>query len=186
MPVSADLFNLIETTVTGLGYELVEVERLPKGIIRVTIDSEKGITLEDCEAVSNQLNPAMTVEGIDFDRLEVSSPGVDRPLRRVADYRRFVGDVVHLELYAPFHAEGLPENGRRRMDGKLLGVEGEELNPTIQIELIPEGVKPGARAKKGKPKKEAPQAPVILNIPFAEIEKTNLVAELDFRGNKNA
>ena len=81
MAVPSQVFELIESTVEGLGYELVDVERLPRGLIRVTIDKEGGITLDDCEKVSNLLNPALTVDSVDFDRLEVSSPGVDRPLQ---------------------------------------------------------------------------------------------------------
>ena len=75
MAVSTQLFEMIDATVEGLGYELVDVEKLPRGLIRVTIDKDGGITLDDCEKVSNQLNNAMTVENVDYDRLEVSSPG---------------------------------------------------------------------------------------------------------------
>lgn len=92
MAVSTQLFEMIDATVEGLGYELVDVEKLPRGLIRVTIDKDGGITLDDCEKVSNQLNSAMTVENVDYDRLEVSSPGVDRPLKRPRDFVKFVGD----------------------------------------------------------------------------------------------
>ena len=74
MAVSTQLFEMIDATVEGLGYEFVDVEKLPRGLIRVTIDKDGGITLDDCEKVSNQLNNAMTVENVDYDRLEVSSP----------------------------------------------------------------------------------------------------------------
>ena len=178
MAVPSQVFELIESTVEGLGYELVDVERLPRGLIRVTIDKEGGITLDDCEKVSNLLNPALTVDNVDFDRLEVSSPGVDRPLRRANDFVRFVGSNVHIELYTPMTGEGLPANGRRRMDGKLLAVEGEEASPTITLELI---TKAKAKAKKSG---EAQAAPVILNIPFKDIERASLLADLDFRGSK--
>ena len=117
MAVSTQLFEMIDATVEGLGYELVDVEKLPRGLIRVTIDKDGGITLDDCEKVSNQLNNAMTVENVDYDRLEVSSPGVDRPLKRPRDFVKFVGQNVHVELFAPITGEGLPENGRRRLDG---------------------------------------------------------------------
>lgn len=189
MAVPSQVFELIESTVEGLGYELVDVERLPRGLIRVTIDKEGGITLDDCEKVSNLLNPALTVDNVDFDRLEVSSPGVDRPLRRANDFVRFVGSNVHIELYTPMTGEGLPANGRRRMDGKLLAVEGDEANPTITLELITErlGRTPSEIAKaKAKAKKsgEAQAAPVILNIPFKDIERASLLTDLDFRGSK--
>lgn len=188
MSVSSELLDLIQTTVTGLGYELVDVERLPRGIVRVTIDTENGITLDDCERVSNQLNPVMTVEGVDFDRLEVSSPGVDRPLRRVADFRRFVGNNAHIELYAPLHAEGLPENGRRRMDVRLLDVEGEDQDALIRAEILPEKVSAVNRQKSkkvGKAQSGVTQEIIAVSIPFAEIDKANLIAELDFRGKRN-
>ena len=100
MAVSTQLFEMIDATVEGLGYELVDVEKLPRGLIRVTIDKDGGITLDDCEKVSNQLNNAMTVENVDYDRLEVSSPGVDRPLKRPRDFVKFVGQNVHVELFA--------------------------------------------------------------------------------------
>lgn len=188
MSVSTELLDLIKTTVTGLGYELVDVERLPRGIVRVTIDTENGITLDDCERVSNQLNPVMTVEGVDFDRLEVSSPGVDRPLRRVADFRRFVGKNAHIELYAPLHAEGFPENGRRRMDVHLLGVDGEDQEAVIRTEILPEKVSAFTRQKNkkvGKAQSGVTQEIIAVSIPFAEIDKANLIAELDFRGKRN-
>lgn len=190
MAVPSQVFELIESTVEGLGYELVDVERLQRGLIRVTIDKEGGISLDDCEKVSNLLNPALTVDNVDFDRLEVSSPGVDRPLRKPKDFVRFVGSNVHVELYVPMTGEGLPANGRRRMDGKILSVEGEENNPTISLELITErlGRTPSeiakAKAKAKKSGEAAQAAPVILNIPFKDIERASLLADLDFRGSK--
>ncbi len=189
MAVSSQVFDLIESNVEGLGYELVDVERLPRGLIRVTIDKEGGITLDDCEKVSNLLNPALTVDNVDFDRLEVSSPGVDRPLRKPRDFARFVGDNVHVELYTPVTGEGLPENGRRRMDAKIISVEGDESNPTIRLELLPgklartpaEAAKAKAKAKKSQSQPE--EKPVIIDIQFKDIERASLLAELDFRGS---
>ena len=103
MAVSTQLFEMIDATVEGLGYELVDVEKLPRGLIRVTIDKDGGITLDDCEKVSNQLNNAMTVENVDYDRLEVSSPGVDRPLKRPRDFVKFpkTAAVVWTEPLTP-------------------------------------------------------------------------------------
>ena len=81
---SGALAEIVEATVEGLGYEFVEVERLARGLVRVTIDTEAegGISLEDCERVSNQLTHVFTVEDVPYERLEVSSPGVERPLKR--------------------------------------------------------------------------------------------------------
>ena len=87
------LTELVERTVEGLGYEFVELERLARGLVRVTIDTtnEGGITLDDCERVSDQLTHLFTVENVPYERLEVSSPGVERPLKRARDWERFAG-----------------------------------------------------------------------------------------------
>ena len=86
------LADLIETTLIGMGYELVELERAPAGLLRVYIDQpETGIVIEDCEKVSRQLTHVLTVENVDYERLEVSSPGLDRPLKKLADFVRFAG-----------------------------------------------------------------------------------------------
>ena len=101
----------VERTVTGLGYELVDCERGLRGLLRVFIDRVPGhayptgegesITVEDCEQVTRQLQYVLEVEGCDYTRLEVSSPGLDRPLKSEADYRRFVGHEVDLTLKLP-------------------------------------------------------------------------------------
>lgn len=186
MAVSAQLFEMIDTTVEGLGYELVDVEKLPRGLIRVTIDKDGGITLDDCERVSNQLNSTMTVEGVDYDRLEVSSPGVDRPLKRPRDFVKFVGQNVHVELFAPITGEGLPANGRRRLDGTLDSVEGEEANPTIKMTLV-EGRPartPSEKQRAAKAKAKTDEPAVTVTFPFSDVERANLVPDLDFRGTK--
>ena len=133
-----DVSALIENTVEGLGYELVEVERSQRGrLLRVFIDlkplaaaappaSKRAvgamIKVEDCEKVSRQLTYAMTVENIDYDRLEVSSPGLDRPLGKVADFARFAGCEINLKLRAPLGgAYGVRKNFTgiaRCLDGK--------------------------------------------------------------------
>ncbi len=188
MAVATELIKLIGTTVEGMGYELVDVEWQPRGKMVVTIDKEGGVDVDDCEKVSNQLVSVFAVENVDFDRLEVSSPGVDRPLRRPKDFVRFVGQTAHVELYVPMKAEGLPENGRRRMDGKILSAEGDDNNPVIRLELLEERpARTPAERFKARKKQAAEQKPaVILDIPFKDIEKASLVADLDFRGaNKN-
>ncbi|MBI5789963.1 MAG: ribosome maturation factor RimP [Rhodocyclales bacterium] len=120
------LSDLIETTVTGLGYELVEFETSPRArLLRVFIDrpdSEQAdksrISVEDCAAVSNQLSRVFTVENVDYDRLEVSSPGLDRPLVKPADYRRFSGREVQLKLRVPL-------GNQRNFSGVLEGLQEE-------------------------------------------------------------
>lgn len=184
MAVSAQLFEMIDATVEGLGYDLVDVERLAKGLIRVTIDKDGGITLDDCETVSNQLNHVLTVENVDYDRLEVSSPGVDRPLKRARDFFKFVGENVHVELFVPITGDNLPENGRRRLDGKLDAVEGPEDNPTVTMTLSTQrpARTPSEKNKQAKAKNNEPA--VVVSFPFKDIEKANLVPELNFKGTK--
>ena len=114
-----DVHEILEKTVTGLGYELVDVERSPRGrVLRVFIDKPdkmRGVDIDDCALVSNQLSRVLTVENIDYDRLEVSSPGIDRPLKKEADFERFAGSEITLKLR-------LPLNGRRNFSGRLQGV----------------------------------------------------------------
>ena len=110
----------LRETLDSLGYELVDVENSRSGLMRVFIDSPKGISVEDCARVSNHLTRAFAVEGIDYERLEVSSPGLDRPLKRLEDYARFAGQQASLRLR-------LPREGRRRFEGRIAGVEGNEV-----------------------------------------------------------
>ena len=106
----------LRETLSGLGYELVDLESSRGGLVRIFIDSPSGITVEDCARVSNHLTRAFVVEGIEYERLEVSSPGLDRPLKRPEDFGRFVGRKASLRLR-------LPRDGRRRFEGVLAGIE---------------------------------------------------------------
>ena len=96
-----DVLKLVETTVAGLGYELVDCERAGRGLLRVLIDQPAGISVDDCQVVSNQLTRLFLVENVDYERLEVSSPGLDRPLKKQADFVRFAGQKVQLKLRMP-------------------------------------------------------------------------------------
>ena len=116
----ADRESWLRGTLAGLGYELVDVESSRGGLLRVFIDAPKGISVEDCARVSNHLSRALVVEGIDYERLEVSSPGLDRPLKRLEDYQRFAGQMASVRLK-------LPLQGRRRYEGRLEGVEGGDV-----------------------------------------------------------
>ncbi len=114
-----DLNTLIETTVVGLGYELVDIEMSPRGrTIRVFIDvapeKEGGVDVEDCAKVSNQLTRVFEVENVDFDRLEISSPGLDRVVKKAGDFERFAGQDIQIKLR-------IPQGGRRNFQGELLG-----------------------------------------------------------------
>ena len=113
-----DLPARLEPVLAGLGYELVLLERAGRGLIRIFIDKPGGITIDDCVTVSNHLTHLFTVENIDYDRLEVSSPGLDRPLVKPQDYSRFAGEQVTLKLRVPL------EN-RRKLSGQLVGMEDE-------------------------------------------------------------
>ena len=117
----------MRTTLEGLGYELVDLESSRSGLVRVFIDSPKGITVLDCERVSRHLTRAFVVEGIDYERLEVSSPGLDRPLKRIEDYRRFAGREATIRLK-------LPRGGQRRFEGRLAGVEDGRI--AVEIEGV--------------------------------------------------
>ena len=112
----------VERTVTGLGYDLVDVERSARGLLRVFIDrlpndpTGEFITVDDCEKVTRQLQHVLEVEGCAYERLEVSSPGLDRPLKKAADYQRFVGEQIELTLKLPFQ-------GRKKYQGVLCASE---------------------------------------------------------------
>jgi ribosome maturation factor RimP len=119
--VAANLSELLERTVPALGYELVDVEWSPRSrLLRVFIDKPEGVDVEDCARVSNHLTRLFAVEDIDFERLEVSSPGLDRPLTKLADYTRFAGEEAELRLRAPVA-------GKRKVKGVLRGIEGEAI-----------------------------------------------------------
>ena len=101
-----DLSNLLETTLAGLGYELVDMERSGKGrMMRVFIDKPGGINLDDCAAVSHHLGRVLTVENVDYERLEVSSPGLDRPLKQERDFVRFAGQKARVKLRVPLEGQ---------------------------------------------------------------------------------
>lgn len=112
-----DVQALIEPTLEGMGYEMVALERVGRGLLRLFIDKPGGITIDDCVRVSNQLTRLFTVEDVDYDRLEVSSPGLDRPLVKEADFIRFAGEQAQVKLR-------LPMDGRRKYVGQLVGVQG--------------------------------------------------------------
>jgi ribosome maturation factor RimP len=119
--LAANLSELLERTVPALGYELVEVDWSPRSrLLRVYIDKPEGVDVEDCARVSNHLTRLFAVEEIEFERLEVSSPGLDRPLTKLADYTRFAGEEAELKLRAPIA-------GKRKVKGLLRGVEGENV-----------------------------------------------------------
>lgn len=178
--VTNDLYRTVERTVVGMGYQLVDVERLGAGLLRVSLDAEKGVGLEDCERVSRQLSHLFAVEQVDYQRLEVSSPGLDRRLRTADDFARFAGKEINVQLYAPLAAAG----GRKRLRGRVLQLIGGEGDQRLQLELMADetpvkGVHRGL-VSSTRARTRAPAAGVI-EVALKEIDKARLVPELDFR-----
>jgi ribosome maturation factor RimP len=185
--VASAVRELIEPTISGLGYELVEVERSAHGLLRITVDTQSasgGVGLDDCERISRQLTHLMAVEQIDYERLEVSSPGLDRPLVAARDFVRFAGSPVHLQLKETLQ-------GRRRFQGTLLGLAGEAGAERVRLAVASAG-RPAAGARSGPARgrsrshgaagQAASDAPETLELPLAAIEKARLVPQFDFRG----
>ncbi len=119
-----DVAKLVETTLAGMGYELVDLELSGRGLMRVFMDKPEGISVEDCERVSNQLVRLFTVEGVDYERLEVSSPGLDRVLKKEADFVRFSGQKAQIKVRVPME-------GRKN----FVGIIGELKDGMLQLDL---------------------------------------------------
>ena len=185
------LQDIVEKTVQGLGYDLVETERSAGGLLRVTIDlpwqagsPEQFITVEDCEKVNRQLQFALEVEGIEYRRLEISSPGIDRPLRHAQDFERFTGHVIDITLKAPMGAaaSGLVSANRKKFRGTLERVEASAANEAgwqITWRDEPE-VKPGQRVSK----KRAPMPLQVLGFKLEELRDARLAPLVDFKGRQ--
>jgi ribosome maturation factor RimP len=196
-----NLQAIVERAVTALGYDLVEVERSARGLLRVTIDHAHGhgageaITVDDCEKATRHLQYVLDVEGLDYQRLEVSSPGLDRPLHGAADYRRFAGQPVQLTLREPFQ-------GRKRFVGTLEPREGA--GPDAWRLVLDDSLATATVARKpgaGKPEPRSPsrarpvaktaaaavaQAVEVLDFELAEVREAHLVPVLDFKGRRGA
>jgi ribosome maturation factor RimP len=121
-----------------MGYELVDVQASNGGrLLRLFIDKPGGVTLDDCAGISRHLTRVLAVEGIDYDRLEVSSPGLDRPLRKEADFARFAGQRAEIRMRTP------DASGRRKFAGVLRGAEGGRVSLELggqTVELLLEDV----------------------------------------------
>ncbi len=183
------LQQIVEQTVTGLGYDLVEIERSPGGLLRITIDlpwqsdagqepvPEQFITVEDCEKVTRQLQFALEVDGADYTRLEVSSPGIDRPLRHEADFQRFVGSEVDITLREPVGAAGgtLVNANRKKFRGTLERAEDGGWQ-VVWSDAPP--VKPGQRVSK----KREPVPLQALGFTLDELREARLAPIVSFKG----
>lgn len=114
-----------------MGYELVDVQASNGGrLLRLFIDKPGGVTLDDCAAASRHLTRVLAVEGIDYERLEVSSPGLDRPLRREADFARFAGQKAEVRMRTP------DATGRRRFIGVLRGAAGGQVSIELEGRVV--------------------------------------------------
>lgn len=189
------LQDIVEKTVTGFGYDLVEIERSAGGLLRVTIDHpwspecEQGVdqfvTVEDCEKVTRQLQFVLEVDGIEYKRLEVSSPGIDRPLRHQRDFERFEGSVIDITLKAPMGtaAQGQVNANRKKFRGTLERVvPAEGAGQAVagwQIVWSDEPVaKPGQRVSK----KRVPAPLQALGFTLDELRDARLAPIVSFKG----
>lgn len=157
------LFDMIEATVAGMGYDLVDVEQAPRGLVRVFIDvgaerRDESITVEDCEKVSHQLSHLFTVENVSYERLEISSPGLDRPLKKWDDFVRFVGSELTIKLRTPVASAG----NRKAFTGIL----HEPADALLKLEF------------------EGKDGPAMLEFALADVDKARLVPKVDFRSRK--
>lgn len=176
-------FNqVVEDSVRGLGFELVECERLAAGLLRVTIDTPwhpgqvetRAVDVDDCERVSHQLQAVFEVEGVDYKRLEVSSPGLDRPLRQLADFERFCGERVELRFKTPQESVGA---GSRKT---FCGILAKSAQGGWEILWQPEA--PAVR-KTGlrRAVKAAPVAASVVPFALEDLESARLAPVLDFK-----
>ena len=125
------LEKVVEPAVSGLGYELVDVQASNGGrLVRLFIDKPGGINVDDCAAVSRHLTRVLAVEGIDYERLEVSSPGLDRPLRKGTDFARFAGQRAEVRMRTP------DSTGRRKFVGVLRGASGNRVEMELDGQTV--------------------------------------------------
>ena len=183
--------DTIEQTVTGLGYDLVDIERTVGGLLRVTIDmpyvaeAEQFVNAEDCEKVTRQLQFVLEVEGAAYSRLEVSSPGIDRPLRTEKDFERFVGELIDITLKAPIGVAATAGSTVSANQKKFRGTleHAESINDAASWQIVwsdePEG-KPGQKISK---KRVLPPLQA-LGFTLDEIHQARLAPVVDFKGRK--
>ncbi len=184
------LQQIVEQTVTGLGYDLVEIDRSAGGLLRITIDlpwqapiegeaaqPEQFVTVEDCEKITRQLQFALEVDGVDYARLEVSSPGIDRLLRHEQDFTRFEGAVIDLTLKEPIGvaAAGQVSANRKKFRGTL---ERTETGGWQIVWSDEPPVKPGQRVSK----KRVPAPLQALGFTLDELREARLAPLVDFKG----
>ncbi|NBS48263.1 MAG: ribosome maturation factor RimP [Betaproteobacteria bacterium] len=186
------LLDTVKQTVAGLGYELVELERSAGGTLRITIDlpwdgrvgaQAPLVTVEDCEKVTRQLQYTLEVDNVDYRRLEVSSPGIDRPLRDERDFERFAGEVVDITLKAPIGAaaSGQVAPGRKKFRGTLERTESG-WQVVWRDEPLKSGQKPGHKVSRRK----EPAPLQALGFTLDELREARLAPIVDFKGRRAA
>ena len=184
----------VAQTVAGLDFDLVDLERSAGGLLRVTIDlpwappaegetpvAEQFVTVEDCEKVTRQLQYVLEVEGLDYRRLEVGSPGIDRPLRNENDFVRFSGHVVDLTLKSPIGATGGAVAANRKKFRGSLERAADGMNWQIVWSDEPP-TKPGQRVSK----KRVPAPLQALTFELADVQQARLAPIVNFKGRQNA
>jgi ribosome maturation factor RimP len=190
--MTANLQTTVSQTVVGLGYVLVEIERSAGGLLRVTIDhpwatgnEEILVAVEDCERVTRQLQYVLEVENVDYKRLEVASPGIDRPLLNEGDFERFSGEMVDLTLKVAIGADvaaqgaGAVSANRKKFRGTL----GKSDAGGWQIELENEAAKPlKPGAKVSKKRLEAPAT--VMGFTLDELKEARLAPIVNFNGRR--
>ena len=181
------LNETIEQTVTGLGYQLVDIERTSGGLLRVTIDQpyavgaeEHFINAEDCEKVTRQLQFVLEVEGATYSRLEVSSPGIDRPLRSEADFERFAGELVDVTLKAALGAAVSAGTGISASRKKFRGTLERSATGWQIVWSEEPAAKPGQKVSK----KRIPAPLQALGFTLDEIAQARLAPVVDFKGRR--
>ena len=170
--------EIVAASVTGLGYELVDFEHSAGGLMRVFIDKPDGIGVEDCASVSNHLSRVLEVENIEFERLEVSSPGLDRPLKTLAHYQQYLGLSVKVRLNSMV-------DGRKRFDGVIAAVEGETIVFSVAgdegaLKLADKPVQPVSAPRKRPTAKRAGksvESVKLIRVPFSSIDKARLIPQ---------
>lgn len=178
--------KIVEQSLSALGYELVEVQRGAGGLLRVTIDLPwqppelNFITIEDCEKATRQLQFALEVEGIDYQRLEVSSPGIDRLLRHEQDLVRFSGEMVDITLKEPIGdaAQGDISPKRKKFRGTLERLEDGTGWQIVWSQEAKTSTKPGQRISK----KRSPAPLHALSFTFEELREVRLADVVNFKG----
>jgi ribosome maturation factor RimP len=170
----ADLFALTQEALAGMDVELVDVERAALGLLRITIDRPDGVRIEDCEQATRQLSRVFEVENVDYKRLEVGSPGVDRPLRSEADLYRFAGQRVEIKLRQAVE-------GRKVFSGTLVAPGVDTPGVEMAAAGAPQDQGKAAFGVEFEAKKDDIQ---VVNFTFDDVDRAKLDPVLDFKGTK--